>query len=197
MGITGVAWDVNLMIAKAFENENGTAANAAEAIIWAADKGADVINGSFGSKDESWTLRNAIVHARNRGVVCVFAAGNYYQNMDSNPLYPAYYSGNYDHVISVGAIDQSGNRPAFSNWGKTRVNVFAPGVSILSTWNNKNYPYGYLDGISMAAPHVAGTAALLVKRFGGTPASVIARIENSVMSPQSIAISRQLKAAST
>jgi thermitase len=111
-----------------------------------------VINLSLGAPVSAYSLQAAVQYAWQRGAVIVAAAGN---DGINQPNYPA----NYPNVIAVASTNAQDVKSAFSNYG-TWIEVAAPGEDILST-----YPrdwYAYLDGTSMAAPHVAGLAALLV-----------------------------------
>ncbi len=122
-------------------------------IVWAADNGAHVLNLSFGGKEDSITLRNAINYAYSKGCVIVAAAGN----SDTYTFYPAAYS----NVISVGASGILDKKVNFSNTGK--IDVCAPGENIYSTDNKLScYKYSLSSGTSFAAPFVSGLAALLL-----------------------------------
>ena len=130
---------------------NGSFANVAAGIVWAADNGARVINLSLGGNTPSSTLQDAVNYAYARGVIIVAAAGN---SAGNSAFYPA----SYPHVIAVVATDSSNHHASFSNSGPD-IAVAAPGVSIYSTMIGNTY--GYLSGTSMAAPFVAGLAAIL------------------------------------
>ena len=135
-------------------------------IIYAVDRGAKVINMSLGGFELSTTMQGAINYALARNVVVVASAGN---SGTTEYSYPASYPG----VISVGAMDEFGNVAGFST-SNDRVTVSAPGVNILSTFPiNMSVGYEYLSGTSMAAPHVAGLAAVLIADgIATTPATV-------------------------
>jgi type VII secretion-associated serine protease mycosin len=152
IGIAGVSWSAKVMPVKAL-GANGAGAHSwiANAIVWATDHGADVINMSLGGPYTSATMRQAVDYAWNHGVVVVAAAGN---SNTSNPTYPAA----YDNVIGVSATTQNDQRASFSNYGNY-VSVASPGVSILSTIRSGSYQAW--SGTSMATPHVAGLAALI------------------------------------
>ncbi len=152
IGIAGVAWEVKIMPVKALSS-SGAGAHSwiANAIVWATDHGADVINMSLGGPYTSATMREAVNYAWNHGVVIVAAAGN---GNTSNPTYPAA----YENVIGVAATDLNDQRAGFSNYG-SYISVASPGVGILSTVRGNGYQAW--SGTSMATPHVAGLAALL------------------------------------
>jgi thermitase len=151
-GIAGMAPLASILPLRALDNTgNGTLNNIANAIIYAADQGAQVINLSLGGSQGSVTLENAINYAWGKGSVILAAAGN----EGTNTLtYPAY----YENAIAVASTDSNDQRSSFSNYG-TWVEVAAPGSNILSTYIGSNY--AYLSGTSMACPRVAGLAALL------------------------------------
>jgi thermitase len=153
IGIAGVAPRASIMPVRVLDDAgNGSLYAVANGIVFAANQGAQVINLSLGSPASATTLRNAVQYAIDRGAVVVAAAGN---EATYVPSYPAY----YPNVIAVASTNSQDLRSAFSNYGRW-VEVAAPGEDILSA-----YPggyYAYLSGTSMASPHVAGIAALLV-----------------------------------
>ncbi|RAS72747.1 S8 family peptidase [Priestia endophytica] len=152
LGIAGIAPAARILPVKALaDNGSGISTNIANGIVYAANQGAQVINLSLGTTQDSLTIRNAIDYAVNRGFVVVAAAGNNGANLLT---YPAV----YQNVLSVASTDENDQRSSFSNYG-TWVDVAAPGSNILSTYPNSYY--SYLSGTSMACPHVAGLAALL------------------------------------
>ncbi|MEV0176581.1 S8 family serine peptidase [Streptomyces sp. NPDC050803] len=116
-----------------------------------------VVNCSWRANGDHAGIRTAIQDAVADGVLICFAAGNANNNTDITPQYP----GVYPEVVSVAALDQNNVRATFSNFG-TNVDVAAPGVNIWSTYLNGNHRF--LDGTSMASPHVAGVAALVWSR---------------------------------
>jgi len=162
-GVAGVGFTTSLMNVKVLgDNGSGQYSWIANGIIWAADNGAHVINMSLGGTSASSTLESAVKYAWDKGVVLVAAAGN---ENTSAPTYPAYYA----ECIAVAATDENDAKASFSNYGAW-VDIAAPGVSIYSTL--PNHPnrigvrnYGSLSGTSMAAPHVAGVAALVKARY--------------------------------
>ncbi|MDQ1300921.1 MAG: family serine peptidase, partial [Chloroflexota bacterium] len=153
IGMAGIAGDARILPVKALNNKGtGWWSDIARGITWAVDQGARVLNLSLAGTTYSQALYDAIAYANSKGAVVIVAAGN---NGMSAPTYPA----SFDNVIAVGGSDYDGLRMALSNYG-VNVDVMAPGDSIWSA-----YPpggYGYLSGTSMAAPHAAGVAALLL-----------------------------------
>ena len=177
-GVAGVGFSSSLMNVKVLgDNGSGYYSWVAKGITWAADHGAKVINLSLGGPAGSGTLQNAVNYAWDKGCVIVAAAGN---DGNGNPSYPAY----YDNCIAVAATDPKDSKATFSNHGFW-VDVAAPGVDIYSTLpNHKNQMgprnYGTLSGTSMAAPHVAGVAALVwATDFGTSNNAVRERIETT------------------
>ncbi|HAQ08410.1 MAG TPA: peptidase S8 [Bacillus bacterium] len=151
-GIAGLTWFNKIMPIKAMGAKGyGTTFDIATGIVWAVDHGADVINLSLGNYQPSKVLEEAVSYAYSKNVVMVSAAGN---DGSSQPTYPSA----YPEVLSVSAIDYEGKRAGFSNHGDY-IDIAAPGVYIPSTYFNKQY--AALSGTSMAAPHVAGLAALI------------------------------------
>lgn len=160
-GIVGVAWNVKLMGVKFLSKEgSGSLEGAIKAIDYATKNGAKIMNNSWGGGAYSETLKQAIERSHKAGVLFIAAAGNETNNNDSNPAYPASY--NVPNVLSVAAIDNKGKMATFSNYGKTKVHVAAPGVNIYSTTARG---YDSWSGTSMATPHVTGIAALLASEF--------------------------------
>jgi len=169
LGIAGMAGNVTLMPVDVFRGGTGTYADLIEAIIYATDNGADVINMSLGATSYSRGEEAAVDYAAAAGVVVVAAAGNTARN---SYFYPAA----HPNTIAVAATDASDIRAGFSTYGEF-VDVAAPGVAIWSTYFSG---YGPLSGTSMAAPHVAGLAALILSADPTlTAAQVRARIEGT------------------
>ncbi|MBX6394859.1 MAG: S8 family serine peptidase, partial [Alicyclobacillaceae bacterium] len=129
----------------------GTAFDVARGIVWAVDHGANIINLSLGQTEDCQYLHDAVRYAASRGVLVVAAMGN---DGTDVPEYPAA----YPEVLAVTAVDPAGMFAPFSNYG-AHAGVAAPGVSIASTYLGGQY--AALSGTSMAAPHVAGLAALI------------------------------------
>jgi len=136
-GTTGVCWQVQLMALRALDSLGaGTTLTIRDAIRFAADNGARVINMSLGFTGPfDQTLSDAVDYARSKDVLTIAAAGNSNINMDAagvNKEYPCALP--QDNMICVAAVDQAYNRATFSNYGATSVDVAAPGTNILSAW---------------------------------------------------------------
>ena len=161
-GVVGVAWRVLVMPLKFIgANGEGTAADAVRAILYASANGAHITNNSYGGDGFSQAMLDAIRTADSSGSLFVAAAGNDFSDNDESPVYPAGYD--LPNVISVAASDQFDRRAWFSNYGAAEVDLAAPGTNVYSTWLEGGYQHS--DGTSMAAPHVAGAAALAKARF--------------------------------
>ncbi|MBW4520474.1 MAG: S8 family serine peptidase [Scytolyngbya sp. HA4215-MV1] len=166
-GVTGVAYNSTIMPVRVLGPNGGSSTGVAAGIIYAVNNGADVINLSLGG-GFSTEIRDAIEYAFNQGVVVVMAAGNEGQ---SQPGFPARHA--TDWGIAVGAVDITNTLANFSNRaGTTPLDyIVAPGVDVLSTTPNNTY--SSFSGTSMATPHVAGVAALILSANPGlTPAQV-------------------------
>ncbi|MEY4668844.1 MAG: hypothetical protein RL518_1543 [Pseudomonadota bacterium] len=158
-GVAGVNWTVKLLPVKVLNSYgSGTLASVAAGMNYAVKRGAKILSMSLGTSSYSSTLENAVINARNAGALVVAAAGNSSSNNDILPQYPA--SLPQDNVISVAASSFTDALASFSNYGATSVDLAAPGENILSTYLGGQYAYA--SGTSMATPHVAGMAALLL-----------------------------------
>lgn len=136
---------------------DGLMSNGVTAIKYAADRGARVINASWGGPMCSRSLRDVIASLEARGIVFVAAAGNDSVNVDRYKEYPA--SLNLGSQITVGATGEQNYRAEYSNYGPLAVHIFAPGTNIISTIPGG---FGTLSGTSMATPMVSGAVALLL-----------------------------------
>ncbi|MFB9056841.1 S8 family peptidase [Mariniflexile ostreae] len=181
-GANGVANNVEIMSIRAVPNGDEYDKDVALAIRYAVDNGAKVINGSFGksfSPHSDW-VRDAITYADNNDVVFVHAAGNDSADVDVIPNFP---DDNIDFkeisnsYIRVGALEPKYGAnllAGFSNYGKHNVDVFAPGAKVYSTTPENEYDTK--GGTSMAAPAVAGVAALIRSYYPSLTAAQVKRI---------------------
>ena len=161
VGISGAAMDVRIMPIRVLADDRSiTVASIYDAIIWAVDNGADVINMSFGSDTASETERSAVQYAYDNGVAMVASAGNRFNRIS----YPA----SYPETIAVGSLDANGNRSHFSSI-ITEVDVAAPGELIFSPswdasrgdhWDDHLYNGRAVEGTSFSAAIVSGVVAL-------------------------------------
>jgi len=204
-GTAGVAFNVSLLPLRVLDGSGaGTYANLADAIIWATDSSANVINLGLGGTKPSATLENAVAYAHDSGVTIVAAAGN-----DNRDLlcYPAAYD---DYVIAVGATRYD-ERPAYySNWGMG-LDLVAPGGDLTIDQNedgygdgilqqsyhknscdNVSWNYYFAEGTSMAAAQVSAVAALLMSAgVAATPVEVRQALESTAEDKGSAGWDRQ------
>lgn len=192
LGVAGVAFQASIMPVKVLDADGtGSAWQVAQGIRWATDHGADVINLSLGSSSGSSVEADAVQYAYDNGVTVVASAGN---DGVSGVGYPAA----YDVVIAVGAVRYDRSLAWYSNYGAA-LDLVAPGGDISVDQNGDGYGdgilqqtfnpntqdptdfrYYFFQGTSMAAPHVAGAAALLIaKGVATTPDEVRAALEST------------------
>ncbi|MGJ8715239.1 MAG: S8 family peptidase [Maribacter stanieri] len=184
-GVNGVANNVAIMSIRAVPNGDEYDKDIARGIRYAVDNGARVINGSFGksfSPNAEW-VNEAIKYAADNNVLFVHAAGNDGANLDDpiNANFPNDQINNgpeiADNVITVGALNPKYGSElvaSYSNYGKINVDIFAPGTDIYSTYPNNEYEYS--PGTSMAAPGVAGIAALVMSQYPSLTAAQVKKI---------------------
>ncbi len=194
LGVAGVSWGARIMPLKVL-NSDGAGPNTAiaQAVIWAVDHGAHIINMSLGGESPSATLESAIKYAYEHNVLVVAAAGNSYESGN-----PTFYPAAYDHVLGVAAVDDEDRHASYSNAG-FYVDVAAPGGDpqsnldsnprhwIVSTYyRSSGYSYAWMSGTSQAVPHVAGLAALLLSLEPGlSPDELTTLIEETAVDVQS------------
>lgn len=190
-GVAGIAYDAEILPVKVISRLNfGTVASVANGIYWAVYNYADIINMSLGGPEDALTMEDAVNYAYNNGVTLIAASGNdsVYEDIwpydDDDWLKPVSYPAVYENVIAVGAVGYKGERAYYSNGGP-ELDIVAPGGDKLEDIDNDGFPdeisilqetfsellgfrnfavgwdYKYLQGTSMAAPHVSGVAALI------------------------------------
>jgi subtilisin family serine protease len=182
LGISGIAPQVKVMALRFItEKGEGSTEAAIKSIRYAVQNGAKILSNSWGGEEpseEDQELLKTLKWAQSQGALLVFAAGNgrdnigYNNDTDSKPTIPA--SFDLDGILSVAAIDSKDRLGPFSNFGVKSVDLAAPGVKILSTVPKNGYedtitlfgmPLGEWSGTSMATPHVAGAAALILSKY--------------------------------
>jgi subtilisin family serine protease len=164
-GIEGITNDVEIMIVRAVPDGDERDKDIANAIRYAVDKQASIINMSFGkafSTNKS-IVDEAIKYAESKDVLIVHAAGNDGKFIDKEIHFPSNFYGDtkktIKNMITVGANDFKKNPTSFSNYGPKSVDVFAPGKDIYTTFPGSKY--GYINGTSFSCPITAGVAALI------------------------------------
>jgi subtilisin family serine protease len=182
-GMNGVAKNVKLLSVRTVPDGDEYDKDVALAIRYAVDNGAKVINMSFGksySPNAEWVY-DALKYAASKDVLLVHAAGNDHKNIDKSDNFPTDAPDKVkeivDNVITIGAMTRNYNEDlvaSFSNYGKLNVDLFAPGLEIYSTVPKNEYLS--IQGTSMAAPEVAGVAALIRSYYPELSASQVKRI---------------------
>ena len=183
-GINGIANNVEIMMIRAVPDGDEHDKDIANAIHYAVENGAWVVNMSFGkgfSPEKKW-VDEAVKYAESKGVLLIHAAGNDDKNIDIEDNFPSQNINNDTLNIASNWINVGASGPtlaelkaSFSNYGKREVSVFAPGVDIYSTLPGGNV-YGSMDGTSMAAPVVSGIAALILSYYPELSASQVKNI---------------------
>jgi len=155
IGVIGVAPMADLYAVKVLNRQGvGFTSDVIEGLYWAIENGMQVANMSIGSSGCSETYHDAIKAAKDEGITIAAAAGNNGET-DGSIVCPA----KWPETIAVSATKQGDELASFSSWGE-EIDLAAPGYEIKSTWNNGDYYVA--NGTSMATPHVAGVAALVI-----------------------------------
>lgn len=159
IGVAGVNWKVKIMAVKFLSaGGSGRISDAIECVDYARRNGARIMSNSWGGGGYNKAMDQAIERARKARILFVAAAGNRPLDNDKKPHYPSSYK--HNNVFAIGSIESNNKKSSFSAFGKTSVDIFAPGRTIYSTLPNNRY--GSLTGTSMATPHAAGAAALFL-----------------------------------
>lgn len=182
IGIKGIADNVRIMALRAVPNGDERDKDVANAIIYAVDNGAQVINMSFGKSlsPQKEVVDKAVAYAESKGVLLVHAAGNDGDNIDKEENYPTKVLKNGTEIktwLEIGASSSGADEhfvATFSNYGKKSVDLFAPGVEMYSTVPDNKYED--LQGTSFASPATAGVAALLMSYFPHLTAAQVKEI---------------------
>lgn len=202
IGMDGIARNVEIMSVRTVPNGDERDKDVANAIRYAVDNGAKIINMSFGKaySPEKELVWDAIQYATEKGVLLVHAAGNDNKDVDTEDNFPTNYRDGKEVSntwLTVGASSRYNDKvkASFSNFGKTQVDIFAPGLEIYSTTPEDTYEF--LQGTSMAAPAVSGVAALVWSFYPELTAAQLRNIliESGNVHPDLVKISKEGKVA--
>lgn len=152
IGVAGIAFGASILPIKAADNFGTFISFGYEGIVYAANMGVRIVNCSWGGRQRSQAEDDVIQYAYSKNTIIIAASGN-------NGFYQDFYPASYDHVLSVGSINEAGNRDYFTNYG-VRFDVGAPGNAILSTVPGGGY--SFQTGTSMSTPQVSGAMALVL-----------------------------------
>jgi subtilisin family serine protease len=189
IGIDGITDSVEIMVLRAVPDGDEYDKDVALAIYYAVENGARIINMSFGKafSPQKEMVYDAIRYAESRNVLLIHGAGNDGENVDINPHYPIDRfpdSTLATNFITAGAISMKSDKHfcgSFSNYGKSSVDLFAPGVNIISLFSGNEY--ALLDGTSFSCPMVSGTAALVLSCY---PSLSAVELKNIILSSCSV-----------
>ncbi|HWU41970.1 MAG TPA: S8 family peptidase [Bdellovibrio sp.] len=188
--VYGTAPRAQIIPAQFIANDgSGSLGDAVLALQYAAVRGAQIINASWGGAPCTASLRNEFLELQKKGILIVVAAGNDGADIDAVPQFPA--SFNLTNQITVAAASTTDFMTSWSNSGFTAVHVAAPGENILSTVPNGGT--AYMDGTSMATPFVSGAAALL---WSTKPSATAAQIKQALMQSVDVTPGHEYKVSS-
>jgi subtilisin family serine protease len=186
IGVIGVGPEIDLYAVKVLDKKGaGWLSDLIDALDWCIDNDIQIINMSLGSLEDNSSFHEAVKNAYQAGIILIAAAGNYGQQ-GGIISYPARYS----ETIAVSSVDQFGNLDPFSSFGN-EIDITAPGVEVRSTY--KDGYYALMSGTSMSAPHVTGTAALILCTI---PDSQFDLNHNGIWEPSEILMKLKLSAQS-
>ncbi|ADQ66443.1 peptidase S8 [Halogeometricum borinquense] len=171
-GVGGISNSTLLSGRALSESGRGSTSDIADAIQWAADQGADVVNLSLGGGGYTQTMKNAVSYATTNGTAVIAAAGN---DSSGSVSYPAAYS----EAIAVSALDPDETLASYSNYG-SKLDLAAPGTNVLSCWTTSTQ-YKEISGTSMATPVVSGVAALALSEYSLSPADLRQHLKNTAV----------------
>lgn len=156
-GIAGFLLQNSIVPVKFLSPKGGNTDVAIKAIDYAISRNVKILSLSWGGPKPSPLLEEMLKRCRERGILVVAAAGNESTDNDKTPSYPANYE--LDNILSVASLNWRGELADHSNFGKTSVDIAAPGESVMATI--PNHRYGYMTGTSYAVPHIAAALSMI------------------------------------